>query len=433
MDSVLLVQLVVLVILLMGSAFFSASETALMSISKIDARHMVDQNIKNAKIVSKLVEDPNKLLGAILVGNNIVNIGASSLATVVATGIFGTDGAGIAAAIATGVMTLLVLIFGEITPKSLSTQKSQEVACFVARPISLVVLIFNPVVKVLMFISNLIIRLFGGKIDTSKPFITTDELKTIVTVSHEEGVLEEEEKEMIYNVFGFGDSYTKDVMIPRTDMIAVDVNATYDEIIELYKQEQFSRMPVYQESHDNIIGVIYMKDLLLKQFDPKDFVISDFLRDVYFVHEFKRIDELFKEMRSKKIGMAIVVDEYGGTSGIVTLEDLIEEIVGDIDDEYDMTEDSFVKIADQEYLVDGSFRISDFNDELNLDISSNEFDSIGGFIIGLLDRFPDEGEVVVYDDITFKVEETMNNRINKLRILLSDDIKKDSEDVLKED
>ncbi|MFR2839981.1 MAG: HlyC/CorC family transporter [Zhenhengia sp.] len=429
MDSVLLVQLVVLVILLMGSAFFSASETALMSISKIDARHMVDQNIKNAKIVSKLVEDPNKLLGAILVGNNIVNIGASSLATVVATDIFESAGPGIA----TGIMTLLVLIFGEITPKSLSTQKSQEVACFVARPISLVVLILTPVVKVLMFISNLMIRLFGGKIDTSKPFITTDELKTIVTVSHEEGVLEEEEKEMIYNVFGFGDSYTKDVMIPRTDMIAVDVNATYDEIIELYKQEQFSRMPVYQESHDNIIGVIYMKDLLLKQFDPKDFVISDFLRDVYFVHEFKRIDELFKEMRSKKIGMAIVVDEYGGTSGIVTLEDLIEEIVGDIDDEYDMTEDSFVKIADQEYLVDGSFRISDFNDELNLDISSNEFDSIGGFIIGLLDRFPDEGEVVVYDDITFKVEETMNNRINKLRILLSDDIKKDSEDVLKED
>ena len=429
MDSVLLVQLVVLVILLMGSAFFSASETALMSISKIDARHMVDQNIKNAKIVSKLVEDPNKLLGAILVGNNIVNIGASSLATVVATDIFESAGPGIA----TGVMTLLVLIFGEITPKSLSTQKSQEVACFVARPISLVVLILTPVVKVLMFISNLMIRLFGGKIDTSKPFITTDELKTIVTVSHEEGVLEEEEKEMIYNVFGFGDSYTKDVMIPRTDMIAVDVNATYDEIIELYKQEQFSRMPVYQESHDNIIGVIYMKDLLLKQFDPKDFVISDFLRDVYFVHEFKRIDELFKEMRSKKIGMAIVVDEYGGTSGIVTLEDLIEEIVGDIDDEYDMTEDSFVKIADQEYLVDGSFRISDFNDELNLNISSNEFDSIGGFIIGLLDRFPDEGEVVVYDDITFKVEETMNNRINKLRILLSDDIKKDSEDVLKED
>ncbi|MEG0318264.1 MAG: hemolysin family protein [Niameybacter sp.] len=418
MDSVLLVQLVVLVILLVGSAFFSASETALMAISKIDARHMVDQNIKNAKLVSKLVEDPNKLLGAILVGNNIVNIGASSLATVIATDLFKSAGAGIA----TGVMTILVLIFGEITPKSLSTQKTQEVACFVARPISILVVTFNPIVKVLMFISNLIIRIFGGKIDTSKPFITTDELKTIVTVSHEEGVLEQEEKEMIYNVFGFGDSYTKDVMIPRTDMIAVDANATYEEIIDLYKQEQFSRMPVYQESHDNIIGVIYMKDLLLKQFNKEDFIMADFLRDVYFVHEFKRIDELFKEMRSKKIGMAIVVDEYGGTSGIVTLEDLIEEIVGDIDDEYDMTEDSFVKVNEREYLVDGSFRIGDFNDELDLNISSNEFDSIGGFIIGRLDRFPDEGEVVTFEGITFTVVETMNNRINKLRITLSHEI-----------
>ena len=429
MDSVLLVQLVVLVILLVGSAFFSASETALMAISKIDARHMVDQNIKNSKIVSKLVEDPNKLLGAILVGNNIVNIGASSLATVIATDLFKSAGAGIA----TGVMTILVLIFGEITPKSLSTQKTHEVACFVARPISILVTIFNPIVKVLMFISNLIIRVFGGNIDTSKPFITTDELKTIVTVSHEEGVLEQEEKEMIYNVFGFGDSYTKDVMIPRTDMIAVDANATYEEIIDLYKQEQFSRMPVYQESHDNIIGVIYMKDLLLKQFSPDEFVMADFLRDVYFVHEFKRIDELFKEMRSKKIGMAIVVDEYGGTSGIVTLEDLIEEIVGDIDDEYDMTEDSFVKVDDKEYLVDGSFRISDFNDELNLNILSNEFDSIGGFIIGLLDRFPDEGEVVTFEGITFKVEETMNNRINKLRVILSDEIAEEISDEQKED
>lgn len=400
-----------------------------MSISKIDARHMIDQNIKNAKIVSKLVEDPNKLLGVILVGNNIVNIGASSLATVIATNLFQSAGAGIA----TGIMTILVLIFGEITPKSLSTQKTQAVACFVARPIAILSIILTPVVKVLMFISNLIITLFGGKIDTSKPFITTDELKTIVTVSHEEGVLEEEEKEMIYNVFGFGDSYTKDVMIPRTDMIAVDANATYDEIIELYKQEQFSRMPVYQESHDNIIGVIYMKDLLLKHFDPNAFKVSDFLRDVYFVHEFKRIDELFKELRSKKTGMAIVVDEYGGTSGLVTLEDLIEEIVGDIDDEYDMTEDSFVQVANREYLVDGSFRINDFNDELNLGISSNEFDSIGGFIIGLLDRFPDEGEVVSYENITFKVEETMNNRINKLRIILSEGIEPNTEDIEKED
>lgn len=414
MNSVLLGQIFVLVVLLMGSAFFSASETALMSISKVDARHMVEQNIQGAKRVAKLVEDPNRLLGSILVGNNIVNIGASSLATVIATQIFNSAGAGIA----TGVMTILVLIFGEITPKSLSAQNPQKMALLVARPISLIVAVCSPIVKTLMLVTNVLIRLFGGNVDSSKPFITTDQLKTIVTVSHEEGVIEDEEKEMIYNVFGFGDSYTKDVMIPRTDMVAIDIDSTYEEILELYNQEQFSRMPVYQETHDNIIGVLYIKDLLFKRFDHEHFSVKDFLREVYFVHEFKRIDELFKEMRLKKIGMAVVVDEYGGTSGLITMEDLIEEIVGDIDDEYDITEDNFIKISDSEYLVDGTYRISDFNEKLNLDIISNEFDSMGGFIIGLLDRFPDECEVVTYENLTFVVEDTCNNRINKLKITL---------------
>lgn len=414
MDPVLLGQIFVLVVLLMGSAFFSASETALMSISKVDARHMVEQNIQGAKRVAKLVEDPNRLLGSILVGNNIVNIGASSLATVIATQIFNSAGAGIA----TGVMTILVLIFGEITPKSLSAQNPQKMALLVARPISLIVAVCSPIVKTLMLVTNVLIRLFGGNVDSSKPFITTDQLKTIVTVSHEEGVIEDEEKEMIYNVFGFGDSYTKDVMIPRTDMVAIDIDSTYEEILELYNQEQFSRMPVYQETHDNIIGVLYIKDLLFKRFDHEHFSVKDFLREVYFVHEFKRIDELFKEMRLKKIGMAVVVDEYGGTSGLITMEDLIEEIVGDIDDEYDITEDNFIKISDSEYLVDGTYRISDFNEKLNLDIISNEFDSMGGFIIGLLDRFPDECEVVTYENLTFVVEDTCNNRINKLKITL---------------
>lgn len=415
-----MIQIFILIILLVGSAFFSASETALMSISKIDARHMVEQNVKGAKLVSKLVEDPNKLLGSILVGNNLVNIGASSLATVIAMDIWDSAGAGIA----TGVMTLLVLIFGEITPKSLSTQHAHKVAVFVSKPIALVVTLLSPVVKVLMFIANLLIRLFGGNIDISRPFITEDELKTIVTVSHEEGVLEDEEKEMIYNVFGFGDSFTKDVMIPRTDMIAIDLNATYEEILELYKEEQFSRIPVFSETYDNIVGVIYIKDLLLKQFDHATFKVEDFLRDVYFVHEFKRIDELFKEMRLKKTGMSIVVDEYGGTSGLVTMEDLIEQIVGDIDDEYDITENNFVVVSPSEYLVEGTYRIGDFNEKLGLDISSNEFDSIGGFIIGILDRFPNEGEVIEYEGITFEVEDTCNNRINKLRVLLSDKLVK---------
>jgi putative hemolysin len=409
-----MIQIFTLAVLLVASGFFSASETALMTISKIDARHMVEQDIKGAKLVAKLLEDPNKLLGSILVGNNLVNIGASSLATLVAMKIFQSNGAGIA----TGVMTILVLIFGEITPKSISTQNAQKVAVFVAPIINILTFLLNPIVKFLMAITNTFLHLLGIKLDKVKPFITEDELRTIVTVSHEEGVLEEEEKQMIYNVFGFGESYTKDVMIPRTDMVAIDAESTYEEIIALYKEEQFSRMPVYEETQDNIIGVFYIKDLLLNPVSPSSFKVTDFLREAYFVHEFKRIDELFKEMRAKKVGMAIVIDEYGGTSGLVTVEDLIEEIVGDIDDEYDIAEDNFVKVSENEYLVEGSSRLSEVNEVLGLDISSNEFDSIGGFIIGLLDRFPDEGEQVSHDNVTYIVEETFNNRINKLRILL---------------
>lgn len=414
MDSALLVQIIVLVILLIGSAFFSASETALMSLSKIDARHMVDQNIKGAKLVSKLIEDPNKLLGSILVGNNLVNIGASALATSIAINLFGNTGVGIA----TAIMTLLVLIFGEITPKSLSAQNGQKVAVFVSKPISIIVTVFSPIVRVLMCISNFIIRIFGGEIDTKKPFITEDELKTIVTVSHEEGVLEAEEKEMIYNVFGFGDSYTKDVMVPRTDMIALDLTSTYEDILTLYKEEQFSRIPIFEETQDNIVGILYIKDLLLCHIDPQNFTISKFLRKPYFVHEFKRIDELFKEMRIKKIGIAIVVDEYGGTSGLITMEDLIEEIVGDIDDEYDVTEDKVIPLEDGSYLVDGACRLSVFNQMLNLNINSNEFDSIGGFVIGLLDRFPAKGEIIMFEGIAFTVEKTLSHRIQKLKVEL---------------
>ncbi len=417
----LIVQIIILIVLLICSAFFSASETALMSISKIDARHMVDQEVKGAKLLNTLLEDPNKLLGSILVGNNLVNIAASSLATVIAINLFKGTAESFGIGTATGVMTLLVLIFGEITPKSLSNQHAQKVALFVTKPIALITALFSPVVKILMGITNLIIKAFGGHLDTSKPFITADELKTIVTVSHEEGVLEEDEKVMIYNVFDFGDSYAKDIMIPRTDMIALDKDATYEEILALYKEEQFSRMPVYQESYDHIISILYIKDLIIQSFESSNFEVSSVLREAFFVHEYKRIDELFKEMRTQKVGIAIVLDEYGGTAGLVTMEYLIEEIVGDIDDEYDVAEDDIIKVSENEYLVDATSRISEVNNHLGLDIISQEFDSIGGFVIGLFDRFPTVSEQVHFKSLTFIVEETSNNRINKIRIKLNQD------------
>ncbi len=233
--------------------------------------------------------------------------------------------------------------------------------------------------------------------------------------------METEEKEMIYNVFDFGQSCAKDIMVPRTDMVCIDLDVTYNEIMELYREEQFSRMPVYQETHDHIVGVLHIKDLILNTISPESFSVKDYLREAYFVHEFKNSNELFQDMRIKKIGLAIVLDEYGGTAGIVSMEDLIEEIVGDINDEYDSVQDDFVKVNEQEYVVDGTSRISEVNEELGLDITSDDFDSIGGFVIGLFDRFPSTGEQISYKNVNFIVEDTINNRINSLRLLLKTD------------
>lgn len=415
MDIGLSIQILSLVLLLIASGFFSMSETALMSLSKLEVRCMVEQEVKNAQKVSALLENPNKLLTSILIGNNLVNILASSLATMITLQLFGSKGV----ALATGILTLLVLIFGEITPKSIATQNAQKVALRVACPILMITKLLSPIVCILSFITNGLLRLLGIDPNANKPFITTDELKTMVNASHEEGIIETEEKEMINNVFDFGQSTAKDVMIPRTDMVAISDTASYAEIIKIYKEEKFSRLPVYKESLDHIIGILYIKDLILFQASETQFFIADYLRPAYFVHEFKSNDELFKEMRNQKLGIAVVVDEYGGTSGLVSMEDLIEEIVGDIDDEYDLPVEDVIKINESEYVVDGSYRIPDINSELNLHIKSDDFDSIGGFVIGLFDRFPSNGEEICFNDVTFKIEDTMNNRINRLRITIS--------------
>lgn len=405
-------QFILLAVLIGMSAFFSASETALMSLSKIRIRHLMEEKVKGAAVVNRLVENPNKLLGSILVGNNIVNIGASALATSLAIHYVGSAGVGVA----TGIMTLLVLIFGEITPKSLATQHSEFISLKIAGIINFFVVLFNPIVFVLLLLTNGLIRLLGGKPASSQPFITEDELKTIVTVSHEEGVLEVEEKQMIYNVFEFGDAQVKDVMTPRTDMISLEVGVSYEKIIETFRAEQFSRIPIYQETTDNIIGILYIKDLIFKANENTEFVIQDYMREPHFTFEFKKTTELFQELRLKRIPMAIVLDEYGGTAGIVTMEDLIEEIVGDIRDEYDDHEKDIEVIKEDEYIVEGSTRIDELNELIGVHIESEDFDSIGGFIVGEFGYIPEVNEVIEYEGIRFVVEEVDRNRIEKLRI-----------------
>lgn len=406
-------QIISLIILLMFSAFFSASETALMTLSKIRLRHMVESEIKGAELINKLLKNPSKLLGAILVGNNIANIGASALATSLAIKYWGTAGVGIA----TAIMTVLVLIFGEITPKSLAAQNSEKISLKVAGPIRLITFILNPIITVLIYITNSFIKILGGETDKQRPFITEEELKTMVSVSHEEGVLEGEEKQMIYNVFEFGDSQAKDVMTPRTDMIVANINSTYSELITIFKEEQFSRMPIYEDTVDNIVGILYIKDLIFFEDEKEEFSIEKHMRVPYFTYEFKSTVDLFADMRAKRAPIAILLDEYGGTSGLVTIEDLVEEIVGDIEDEYDDDDDKIEVIKEDEFIVDGDTKISMVNEMIGLKIESEDFDSIGGFVTGILGRLPKTGETIHYNDTKFIIQNTSKNRIVKLKII----------------
>ena len=410
-----ILQLGLLVVLLLGSGFFSASETSLMSLSKIRIRYMEDEGVKGAKLVGSLIEKSSDLLSSILVGNNIVNIAATSVSTSLFINIFGDGGV----AIATAVMTVLVLVFGEITPKTIAANSPEKVAVVVSKPISIIMKITKPIVWVFNLLTGIIFKIMGIDNDGVKPFITEEELKAMVNVSHEEGVLEMEEREIINNVFQFGDMQAKEAMIQRLDMVAIDIEDSYDEIIELFKSEKLSRLPVYQESIDDIVGILNIKDIIfLSDEEIENFDIKDYVREAFFTYEFKKITQLLEEMKKEKTQMAIVVDEYGGTAGLLTIEDLVEVIVGDIDDEYDEEEEEIVKINDNEYLVEGSTKISDVNEQLGINLESEEFDSIGGFIIGYLKRIPEENEIIEVEDVKFKVESIDKNRINKIRIFV---------------
>lgn len=407
-------QIIILIVLIALSSFFSMSETALMSLSKIRLRHMVEEGVKGAKLVEKLTEDPNKLLGAILIGNNIVNIGASSLATILATNIFGSGGVGIA----TGVMTILVLIFGEITPKSIAKQKAEAVSLKVARFIEFAVFIFRPFIYIFTFISSIFIRILGCNPDEDESFITEEELKTMVGVSEEEGVLENVEKEMIFNVFDFADQQVKDVMVQRVDIVSIDEESTYDEVMSVIKSEQFSRIPVYNQTIDNIIGFLNVKDLAMVENPREDFNVKKYMREPFYTFEFKKIVELFKEMKKSRNHIAVVLDEYGGTVGIITIEDLVEEIVGDIEDEYDDYEKSVEVIKENEYVFDGSVRLHDISELIGFNIDSEEFDSIGGLMIGELGRMPEKNEEVLFRNLKLVAEEVEKNRVKKVRMFI---------------
>lgn len=408
------IQLLILILLLLMSAFFSSAETALTTVNKIRVRTLAENGDKQAEYVLKIIEDPSKMLSAILIGNNVVNLYASSLATVLATHIWGNKIVGIA----TGILTLLILIFGEITPKTVATIQAERIAFRFAKIIYYIMTVLTPVIFVVNQLSFLVLKLLRVDVKAKGESITEDELRTIVEVSHEEGVIESEEKKMINNVFDFGDAVARDVMVPRIDMVMVDVNATYKELIELFRKERFTRIPVYENSTDNVIGIINVKDFLLYD-NAQKFSLRDLLRQPLYTYEYKKTAELMVEMRKTSNNIIIVLDEYGATAGLITLEDMLEEIVGDIRDEYDEDEEDEVKeIAPDEYLVSGSAKLDDLNDRLGLELESEDYDSIGGLVIGLLEHLPEEGEEVSCENIRLVVEHVEKNRIDKIRLFI---------------
>ncbi len=415
MSTSSLTMLIILLILIILSAFFSSAETALTTVSKITIRSMIEDGNKKAIIVDKIINNQGKMLSAILIGNNLVNIIASALSTILAQNLFGQY----AISFATGLLTIVVLIFGEITPKSLATLNALKLSLAYAKIIYSLMFLLTPAIFIINKMAYFFMRLMG--IDPTKKMasITETELRTIVDVSHEEGIIEKEERQMINNVFDFGDAIASDVMVPKIDMTMADINSTYDELIKIFRSEKYTRIPIYQDSTDNVIGIINMKDLLL--YNPEEiFDVRKYLRSAFYTYESKKLSELMMEMKKTSVNIVIVLDEYGVTAGLITLEDLLEEIVGEIHDEYDLDEDEPIKkISENIYILEGQMKIDDLNDYLGVNLSSDDYDSIGGLIIEKLDRLPTAGDKITIDSLSFKVTSMDKMRINYVELLIN--------------
>ena len=419
MDTDGVLQWGFLVLLLLLSAFFSSAETAFITVNRIRLRTLMNEGNKRAARVIKLLDQRSKLLSAVLIANNIINISASAIATSLAIKIWGSTSVGVM----TGVLTLLILVFGEITPKNLATFYSEKISLYYASIIWVVIKALTPIIFIINKLSDGIMHLFRIDVSAIHSAMTENELRTIVDVSHEDGVIEKEERQMIYNVFDFGDSLAKDIMIPRVDMSSVSVDATWEEVRTVFLEEKYTRLPIYETSNDNIIGLINIKDMLFYE-HWEDFHIRDIMRDANFTFEYKKTSELLLEMRENSIGMVMVLDEYGATAGLITLEDLLEEIVGEIRDEFDDDEQNYIqKNGDYEYLIEGSMKLDDINDALELPpelmLYSDDYDSIGGLIIEKLDRIPEEKEsVVLNNEIILQVADMDKTRIDKVLMTL---------------
>jgi len=408
------------IILLSASAFFSSAETALMTSNKLRMRNLAENGDKRAAKVLKVTENTDKMLSAILIGNNIVNLTASSISTALTLKIFGSKLVGIA----TGILTFLILVFGEITPKNVASKNAENMALAYIGVISFLVTLLTPVIFIVNTVAKFVISIFNKNGDDNNA-VTEEELRAMVEYSHEEGVIENEEKKMIVNVVDFGDTVAGDIMVPRVDMVMVDEKSSYEEILQVFREERYTRIPVYEETPDNVIGILNVKDFLLIE-DKENFVMKELLREPLYTYEYKKTSALMMDMRKTGANIVIVLDEYGITAGLITLEDMLEEIVGEIRDEFDADEDEGItKVSDLEYLIDGSTNLDDINDRIGLSLSSEEYESIGGLIMEKLGRLPVEGEIINFDNIVLTVKKMDHARIEKVYLKLKQPVVKE--------
>lgn len=415
MNQIAVFQLIVLLVLIALSSYFSGAETALTTVNQMALKAEADEGDKKAAQVLLVLSQYSKMLSAILIMNNVVNLSASAIATSLVIKLFGEG----AVSIGTAILSVLIILFGEITPKNISKIQSEEIAKRDAGAIRFLMTILTPLIAATDFLSRLILKIRGIDPD-EKHQITENELKTYVEAGHEDGAIEGGEKKLIYNVFDFGDTVAKDIMVPRIDMTCVSEEATYADVMTVFRREMFTRLPVYEKDHpDNIIGHLNIKDFIAIR-NSDNFRLQDFIRQSYYTYEYKKTADLLREMQQNSVGITFVLDEYGSTVGMITVEDLVEEIIGDIRDEYDEDEKEQIrKYDDRTYLVDGSMKLADLNDAIGSDFESEDYDSIGGLIIEALERLPRNDEIVkLADGTTLQTKGLRKNRIVRVLIRL---------------
>jgi CBS domain containing-hemolysin-like protein len=417
MDSVPLSFLIILVCIIL-IALLSSSEVAFISINRIRLRHLIEKGNSSAKIAQKIRDEHDRLFSAVILSGNLFTVLATSIGTAVAISFLGED---IGIVLATIAMTILTVVFGELAPKTFAVSHAEKISLAMAKPIEIYIKIISPLVSLFNTLSNAIIRLLGGEVKPSPPLMTEDEMKAMIKIGEEEGAIEKEEKEMLHNVFAFGDKKVTEAMVPRTELVVIPEDAAVSDALSLVSEEGYSRYPVMRETVDNITGVLYVKDIVRKMATeevPPDTAIKNFTRDAYYIPESKMVTTLLDDMQKNKFQIAIVVDEHGGTAGLITLEDIMEEIVGSLQDEFEAIEaEKEVEVLDERtFVVTGSTGIDEINELVNIELESEEFHTIGGFLFGLFGHLPKVGEQLRYHDLRFLILEMDGKKIEKIKI-----------------